>query len=255
MYIKVIIYKILIFIICFTLIFFGIRYFNLLPITKLTENINSLPWLFSAISVIFSIISGFIIQAKWQTWDTLTDSSRGELSTLRQLHVMAHNFPDDTKNQIRHGISNYLEAIIHESVTHYDLGIRSRKVEEELNKLADIMFQVSKKYPETGLLAFALLNKSIEFRDRRLQTSSHHLPPALRFFIVFVTGCIVISSLFIGVDSITYDYFFTLIIGLLSYGIYLLIDDLDHPYRPGNWHLSMFEYEELFTEIKEKTNK
>jgi len=47
-----------------------------------------------------------------------------------------------------------------------------------------------------------------------------------------------------------YDYLFTSIIALLAYGIYLLIDDLDNPYRPGQWHLSMKVYKNVLQEIK-----
>jgi len=33
--------------------------------------------------------------------------------------------------------------------------------------------------------------------------------------------------------------------------VYLLIDDLDHPYRPGQWHLSTEVYKKVLAEIKQ----
>src|SRR5437016_1432188 len=107
--------KITVFIFLFTILFFSIRDFNLLPSNTLSANLNSIPWLFSAISLIFSIISGFVIQSQWHTWNELTDASHGELTMLRQLKSIAAHFPQDSTNKIRHGICSYLYIIIHES--------------------------------------------------------------------------------------------------------------------------------------------
>ncbi|HEX8931735.1 MAG TPA: hypothetical protein VF810_01110 [Patescibacteria group bacterium] len=252
MQLRFIIIKLCVFISLFTLLFFGIRYLNLLRGAQLSENLNSIPWLFSAIAVIFSIISGFVIQTQWHTWDSLNDASHGELTMLRQLHNMAHHFPEKFQNDIRIAICRYLHHIIKESQWDYDRGVRSPFVEKALNQLEDLMFEIFKKFPTTGSLAFSFLNRGMEYREKRLQSSSHHLPPTLRFFIIFATFSMVFTSLFIVISSLLYYYLFTLIIGLLAYGIYLLIDDLDHPYRPGNWHLKTDTYKDLYLEIKEQ---
>ncbi|HEX8965090.1 MAG TPA: hypothetical protein VF820_01505, partial [Patescibacteria group bacterium] len=76
---RLILIRLVIFLLIFNICFFVIRYFNLLPSVKLIENNASLPWLFSAIGLIFSIISGFVIQSKWGTWNELIDATHGEL--------------------------------------------------------------------------------------------------------------------------------------------------------------------------------
>ena len=252
MYLRLIYFKIIIFILLFSAVFFEIHIYNLLPTRKLSENLDSIPWLFSAIALIFSILSGFIIQSKWNTWNALIDASQGELTMLRRLHIIAHHFPPASKEQIRQGISSYLEQIIKESTSDYDRGIRSTSVDEKAVKLEDILFVILQKYPESGTIALNYFVRSMEYREKRLQNGALHLPRALRYFFIFSTSCIILSSLFIGVGSLLYYYLFTLIIGLLSFGIYLLVDDLDHPYHEGNWHLSTKGYEELYHVVKKK---
>ena len=252
MYFKTVSFKLFAFISLFSSIFFIIRSLNLLPSLNQQNNLSSIPWLFSAISIIFSIISGFVIQSKWHTWDELIDAIRGELSSFRQLHIMAHHFPDDVTATIRQQICLYLEVFISESRKHQNLGSRSVEIENALYDLEDTIFNARKADPESGVMAFNILRDCMSYRERRLQNSAHKLPLGIRVFMISATTVMIFSSLFIGVETLLYDYIFTLIIGLLAYGIYLVIDDLDNPYRPGDWHLKADEYEELFDEVKKE---
>ncbi len=249
MYFRNIILRIIAFTILFTVVFFAIRTFNLLPSEKLSQNINSLPWLFSAISLIFSIISGFIIQAKWHVWDELNDATHGEVSSFRQLHIMSHHFPSEVQLLIHNQIYHYLQLIIDESQMQLPLDRRSENVDNALYLIEDTVFNARKKDPESAAMAFAILKEAMDYRERRLQNKAHKLPTGVKIFIISATFIMIFSSLFIGVDTLSYDYLFTLMIALLSYGIYLLIDDLDHPYRPGQWHLKGDAYVELLHEI------
>ena len=249
---KTVSFRLFAFVSLFSCIFFIIRNFNLLPSLTQPNNLSSIPWLFSAISIIFSIISGFVIQSKWHTWDELTDAIRGELSSFRQLHIMAHHFPDEVTVTIRQQICHYLEVFISESHRQQNLGSRSVEIENALYDLEDTIFSARKSDPESGAMAFNIRHDCMTYREHRLQNSAHKLPLGIRVFMISATIAMIFSSLFIGVDMLLYDYIFTLIIGLLSYGIYLVIDDLDHPFRPGNWHLKADEYEALFDEIKKE---
>lgn len=249
MYLKRIVRKIIVFIAGFTFIFFAIRFLNLLPAAKLAENINSIPWLFSAISLIFSVICGFVIQSRWNMWDELIDATRGEISSFRQLYIMAHHFPEDVKHSIRVHIVKYLELAIEEITTENETSSHLRG-EDVLYELEDMVFVVRRAHPNSGAMGFDILRSCMNYRDKRLQNNAHKLPFGVKLFISYATLAMVVTSLFIGVDSLFYDYLFTLIIGTLSYGIYLLIDDLDHPYRPGDWHLKTTGYEHLLSEVR-----
>jgi len=249
---RIVFVKIVVFFIIFNVLFFSIRLFNLLPPVKLLENNASLPWLFSAIELIFSIISGFIIQSKWSTWNALIDATHEELSSLRELHVLSHHFSKPVQEMIKSKICNYLSIIVQEGENHMDLDHRSAEVDKAIFQLEETIFGIDySQHPNIGAMAFDLVRKCIEYREKRLQNILHRLPLGVKIFIIFATFAGIFTSLFIGVASLVYDYLFTSIIALLSYGIYLLIDDLDNPYRPGQWHLSMKGYKKVLRELQD----
>lgn len=243
--------KLFIFVIAMTVVFVLIRYFGLLP---QSPNLY-IPWLFSAIALIFSIISGFVIQSKWQTWNELIDASHGELSSLKQLHMLANHFPEPIQKMIRSKIHNYLRLVIKESKSEANLENRSESVEKAIYDLEETVLDIDyKEHPNIGALAFDLVRKSLEFREKRLQNLSHKLPFGVKLFTLNAITAVIFASFFIGEDNRIFDYIFTLIISMLAYGIYLLIDDLDNPYRPGQWHLKNDGYVNLYEEVGEYLN-
>jgi hypothetical protein len=171
---------------------------------------------------------------------------------LRQLHIVAHHFPEKMKNEIRLKIYKYLTILIKESTVNYKWEARAKSVEKELSDLEDTIYVALKEYPVAGQIAFGFLTRAIEFREIKLQVGSHHLPTGLRIFLIFSTFCAVFCSLFIAFPSFFYNYLFVLIFGLLAYGVYQLIDALDHPYLPANWPVTIEIYKELKKDIKEK---
>lgn len=240
--------KLFVFLIVFSFIFYLIRYFNLQP----KGNSNYIPWLFSAISLIFSIISGFVIQSKWQTWNELIDATHGETASLKQLHMLASHFPKSIQKTVRDDIRSYLMLIINESFLNNRSYTRSNEVESSIYELEETVLDIDySEHPTIGSLAFDLIRKCIEYREKRLQNLSHKLPIGVKLFTIIATVSVVGSSLFIGEDIRLYDYIFTLVISLLAFGVYLLIDDLDNPYRPGQWHLKNDEYVILLEEVDE----
>ena len=231
-----------------------VHFLQILPLTQLHKNIDSIPWLFSAVSLMFSIISGFVIQSKWHTWDELIDATHGELSSFRQLYILSHHFPKKIQETIKRQICEYLSIMIDESKRNTDLNIRSETVEAAMYRLEETVVDIDySEHPNMGEMAFDLVRKCMDYREKRLQNVAHTLPFGVKAFVQVATFFMIFCSLFIGVTTPVYYYLFTLIIALLSYGIYLLIDDLDHPYRPGQWHLKIDDYVSLLDEIKTDT--
>jgi hypothetical protein len=246
--------KIVIFFIVFNVLFFGVRVITFTHALFLNEEDATLPTLFSAILLIFSIISGFIIQSKWNTWNSLIDATHEELSSLRELYMLSHHFPKKIHENVRVRIENYLKTLIDESNTASFVEERSELLDREIYLLEETIFAIDyTEHPNIGTLSFDLVRKCRENREKRLQNVLHKLPMGVKIFIFFATFATIFTSLFITVTSTAYDYLFTSVIALLVYGIYLLIDDLDNPYRPGQWHLSMKEYIQVLGEIKEDT--
>jgi len=75
----------------------------------------------------------------------------------------------------------------------------------------------------------------------------------LKNTLIFADVLLIFLSLFIGVKNPWIDYIFTLSIGVLAYTIYIVIDDLDNPFRPGAWHLTPQDYKMLLGDINKHT--
>ena len=74
----------------FTLIFTCVRLVddgNL--VTVQMEELGGIPWLYSVIGLVFSILSGFIIQKQWENWQKLHDAILSEASSLNKIWLMA----------------------------------------------------------------------------------------------------------------------------------------------------------------------
>lgn len=78
------------------------------------------------------------------------------------------------------------------------------------------------------------------------------MPVILRNALLFNGSLLIFLSFFIGVTHVLLDYVFTLSIAALVFLIFLVIDDLDHPLRPGSWHISDKAYRDLLKRIEER---
>lgn len=256
MYLHLPITKIILFAIGFSIIFYIVRAEGAIPADIVQEDFRSVIPLFSGITVVFSIISGFIIQAQWHKWDTLIDAARDEINMLRHIYVMAQNFPAAPREKLRNSIEHYLVTLIEssQSKTKHN-GTRSKKVDEAMYEVERNVFQVLDKYSQTGMGVFMLFNKAMESRETRIHNASYRLPVMLKALVVLMTIIMIAASFFIFFNNVWFEYVFRLILALMAYTIYLIVDDLDDPFRPGNWQLKFKGYKELLHEIQENKKK
>jgi hypothetical protein len=251
MHARNIIFKFLLFIILFSAVFWTIRLNNYLPQSSLNLDMRSIPTLFGVGNFLFSIISGFVIQQQWRKWDILMDATRSEINMLRQLFIVAHHFPVGERNKIRFRIYRYLDVYV-KSSKKKDWQYRSTKVDEALIRIEDALFDVSKKYPDAGTFAFSYLARAMEYREIKLQNSSHKLPFPIRLFLYFATAAVIIGSFFLPFVNQYFNYYFTLVDASLAFGILLIVDDFDHPLKPGIYYLSADPYNTLRSEVRAK---
>jgi hypothetical protein len=256
MNLKVLFSKISGYIILISLTYIIFHYLELKYIFISSTTRDSVSPLFSAFTILFSIISGFVIQSKWESWNQLTDATHGEISSLKQLFVLTNHFPTPIRVDLRKHIAAYLKLIINEKIDNKNLYFRSDDIERAIYELEETVLDINySEHPNIGVLSFDLVRNCLEYREKRLQTLSHKLPIGVRVFILSTMFAIVLSSLLLYFDNVVIEYILVLFIGILSFGIYLLIDDLDNPYRPGLWYLSKKDYEALYLEIKDSINK
>lgn len=254
LYARSIIIKIILFIIFFSLLFWYIRLNNIIPEYKLQEDLRSIPTLFAAGNFIYSIFTAFIVQAQWTKWDRLIEANRGEITMMRQMYILAHHFSKNDMYKLRYRIYAYLNTYIKASdMANYKMfNTRSAQVDAALINVEDCVYDLLKKYPEIGSITSNYLTRAMEYREKKIQHTNQRLPSGIRVFVFFATFSVIFGSLFVPFNSIGFNYYFTMVVALLAFGVYLIIEDFDYPYRPGNFVLTDRLYRNLRDEIKTK---
>lgn len=239
--------KLLLFVVSFSSIFWIFRTIDRGKIlfVNLSE-LSGLPWLYSSIGLIFSILAAFTIQKEWEHWNELVEAINGEVNALEELLLRCRHVPDCADNIVAH-TEQYLSHILEYWPTIKE-GIRSEEGDRIISLLrSDIMEAPT----ESGkVLLLSLFDDIVRSRNKRIFQSRSHIPKILKNTLVFADVIMIGLSLFIGVRNPMLDYIFTASIGVLAYTIYLVIDDLDSPFRPGAWHLAPDDYKALLEKIK-----
>src|SRR5574342_614743 len=105
--------RIVIFSILFSSVFFVLHATDLTKavIREDLEDLGGIPWLYSAVCLIFSILTGFIIQHEWDQWNDFVDAIKGEVSTLRSLWLWSQHVPD-AGMKLQEAMKQYLTITI-----------------------------------------------------------------------------------------------------------------------------------------------
>jgi hypothetical protein len=242
--------KLVPFAIVFSIVFYFIRTSNFISARTLIANLGGVPWLYAVIGTLFSIIAAFVIQKEWEQWNNLVDAVKTETDGLERLYLWSHNFPEDIKNKVHKNITEYLRVIIKEGWQFSERGVRSPEIEDIFNELSTTIYRISSTAPQLMTISFALFSRIMESRSKRLLYSSAHVPDLLNQTMRFGAFLLIGLSMFIGVTDIELAYLFTMSIACLSYSVFVVLNDLNQPLEPGDWHITTKDYQELLTRIE-----
>lgn len=237
------------FLIFITILFVSIRLMPGINSASLISTSEGVGWLYSEIGLIFGIFAAFTIQAQAKKWDDLSSSIRQEVINLRRLFWLSNHLPTEVGKRLQLGIQEYLGLVMHEGWKNIDTGDRSLSLENSIHFLQEIIFDLPKTAPEYSSTAITIIREIFESREERIFQSSKRTPILLK--VTIYTGAImmVILSYLIGVSNFWIDYIFTGSIAFLTALIIMVIEDLEHPYRPGHWHITQEAYKILLNEV------
>jgi hypothetical protein len=90
----------------------------------------------------------------------------------------------------------------------------------------------------------------MDSRSRRLLYSAEHIPNLLSQTMQFGAFLLIFLSMFVGVRTEWLAYLFTISIASLAYSVFIVLNDLNQPLKPGDWHITTKEYEDLLSRIE-----
>ncbi len=237
------------FVAVFSVIFVFIRHSTFYDTRVLVESLTGVQTLFGAIGIIFSIIAAFVIQKEWDRWSSLVDAVKSEVDGLEKLYLWSNNFPTDVKEKVHGNIGDYLRLVIKEGWGLSERGERSPEVERIFDELSDTIYHVAATAPQFATATFALFSRIMDARSKRLVYSAEHVPDLLNHTLRFAAFLLIGLAMFVGVRIEWLAYLFTISIACLVYSVFLVLYDLNRPLEPGDWHITMKEYEDLLARI------
>lgn len=238
--------RLLLFVTGFSGVFFWLRtsetYLNQLLAADL-QDLGGIPWLYSIVGLIFSILAAFIIQTEWEHWTQLVGAMKDEVSALDQLRLWSYHCPVPVRKKLRDGIEAYLALTIQNGWSSQD-NDRSDAFDTVMTSLRNAIVDESR--PSDFILTASSILRDLSRHQRdRLNYAARRMPVILRQTFMFACSLVILLSLFIGVRNMWLDYLFTVSIALLAFLLYLVVDDLDNPLRPGIWHVTLSDYRRL----------
>lgn len=244
-------HKVFAFLLGFTLLFFLLRtteHFNNHILMDEMDELAGVPWLYSVIGVIFSILAAFVIQTEWEHYNRLAAAVKEEVGSLEQLWLWSLHFPGEIRDRTHRAIHEYLSRTVQEGL-YNGAGAEAPDVDEgSLAALRETVSALSAT-PELMFTAYSIYAELVQHHGNRLYSSSSHVPIIVRHTLTFGASLIIVFSFFIGVKNIWLDYLFSAGLAMLTFLIYLVVDDLDNPLRPGMWHLGTKDYQRLLRKL------
>lgn len=242
-------FKVFFFLILYSIFFYYLRNDDTYNYRLLKASIDSIPWLYAAISQIFGVLAAFIIQKEWQQWDDLVDAVKGENNALYEMWLWSGQF--QTEYPIRDLIKQYLNIIINEGWDKTEKGEVSPELDKVINSLHEGMAEIAKLHPPMASAVFTLISDLGACRERRIRFGSSHMPLILLQAFRLATGLMVFLCPLIVIKDYQLHFLFSASISLLSYTIYIVARDMDHPLQPGGWHLTTKDYKKLLNKLEQ----
>ncbi len=238
--------RVSLFFVPFTLIFWVLHEHFESVISRSTQ--NGLAGFYSADGLIFGLIVAFVIQREWEIWTNLSNSVRTEIDTIREMWKWSAYAEKSLCEEAHAYLKKYLNFI----VLHWWNGEdkkRSSEADIELDNLRNVIMKMTLSMSSLGDQLQDSFASLIEARNQRLNFSNEHMPSILKRIVILADILFIFLSLFVAVNNIYLDYIFTSSISLLAFTLIIVVDDLDNPFKPGAWHLTIDGYRDLLEEL------
>ncbi len=236
----------------FSVIFFVLRFYGQsfgYNVDVLVSDLGGLTYLYSTVGTIFAIFAAFVIVSESQDWNTLVNASKNEVSEIRELLSWSKKLSPALAEKFSQNIKSYLDSVIQDEWKVLEKGNKNTKTENSLLPFHNLISDAFKENPELGGVLFTTFNNILGYRFTRTEYSFQPLPKILKFTVFFVDIVLILLSFLIGVRNIALDYIFMICIVTLCSVIMMVIEDLDNPLKPGEWHLKPDGYQNLLNSI------
>jgi hypothetical protein len=240
--------KLVPFLIIFSLIFYFVRTNDEYNTRILVADLGGVPWLYAAVGTIFGVLAAFAVQKEWDAWNALSEAVNGEVDSLEKLYLWSDHFPEKIRKPFHENIKKYTSLVI-SKWRSTERGEKTPEIDNTLGALNDDIYRIFREAPELMPTSFSLFSNVMQYRSYRIQDSKRHMPPILKSTLQYAAFLLIFLSMFIGIKNTWLAFLFTASIASLAFAIFTVLQDLDNPLKPGSWHITTKDYEDLLVRI------
>jgi Protein of unknown function (DUF4239) len=240
--------KFFLFFVTFICLFFTIRLQGEEIYKAAHKDLGGIGWLFSTIGLMFSILSGFLIQHLWDKWERIQKVVLEEIHSLDHL-ILFSTVSDDMRERTKGVVNRYIQHVINHEWSSETKLLETNESILELRSL-NREFIASSVTQQDKNSYTKLINALLYTRERRILLATRRMPSIIRH--TFLLSAVLVStlSLLVAIENIALDLIFTLSISSLVCAMFLIVDDMDNILSPGAWHVSSKLYKEFLKKVE-----
>lgn len=205
---------------------------------------------FAAVGTIYAIIAGLLVFGVFTTFDSASQDSAEEASTLVLMYREAHAFPQPERDRAQAAVVSYIHSVVDDEWPALTEGEGSPKTAKAIDHLFDVYgpMEPTGAWSDQYSKSVDHLDDVVKLRNKLIDHSAAALPP-IYWFLLF-TGAFV-TILYLSLSAVENRVMHSVAVGLmaamLGLVIFLLLE-VNHPFR-GEIALSPESFESALTSI------
>lgn len=208
---------------------------------------------FTIFGAVYAIIAGFVMLVVLNNHSDVRHSVRMEVNALRRLRDFLRYVDDkDAVADVRQKIRNYGQSVIQKEWV--SMVSRKKTLLATSSEVHDLMDSVGRINPEKANNSHAIgkifdaVSDVITYRSDRLGASREKLPPMLKFLVFILSVFLMFIFTLMPIEMMILRVVFNVINAFALTYIYLIILDLNNPFR-GNWNVTPERMENFLKKV------
>jgi hypothetical protein len=197
------------------------------------------------VGALFAVTVAFIIAIVWQEFDATSQRSAHEVGAALDLWHISYGFPDPAGRELRHNLIAYADLITNDEWPKMRSGRSSERAETLLTRTYEsvVRFRPA-NLGESNAQQIALQHLATlhDARHHRLDDNTSGIA-AFEWTILLVGAIVVIGLCYlVGLSNLRTQLLMTATVGAMIAAMFVLIFELDEPYRgdlsvaPSGWY-------------------
>lgn len=206
------------------------------PGERLRKHNDVAGFMFSAVSIIYAVVLGFVVIIVWGKYDSAVTDSNSEIAAVADAYRSVDALPVDIRTRVRVQLHAYIDQVMNSEAPAMAQGRQPENVSPILERIAGDLerFDPTTRRGENGqLLAMRFVQQIFDTRRLRVEEDGPNVPGVLWF--ALVAGAIaMLGFIFLfGVENSRAQLTMTAVLSGLIAVLFVVVYDFDRAYSHG----------------------